>query len=59
MKCFRPLFLFLLLQIPLLAIAAVQTELTWYGHSAFKLTTPTGKVLLIDPWLTNPANKNG
>lgn len=39
--------------------SAAQTELTWYGHSAFKLTTPTGKVLLIDPWITNPANKNG
>lgn len=59
MKFLRSLFLFLFLQIPLLAIAAGQTELTWYGHSAFKLTTPTGKVLLIDPWLTNPANKNG
>lgn len=39
--------------------AAGQTELTWYGHAAFKLKTPTGKILLIDPWLTNPANKNG
>lgn len=38
---------------------AAQTELEWYGHSAFKLTTPSGKVLLIDPWITNPANKNG
>jgi L-ascorbate metabolism protein UlaG (beta-lactamase superfamily) len=59
MKFFRPLFLFLLLQLPLLAIAAGQAELTWYGHAAFKLSTPSGKVLLIDPWLTNPANKNG
>lgn len=38
---------------------AGQTELTWYGHSAFKITTPNGKILLIDPWITNPANKNG
>jgi L-ascorbate metabolism protein UlaG (beta-lactamase superfamily) len=38
---------------------AAQTELEWYGHSAFKLTTPSGKVLLIDPWITNPANKHG
>lgn len=59
MKFFRPLFVFLLLQTPLLAIAAGQSELTWYGHAAFKLTAPSGKVLLIDPWLTNPANKNG
>src|SRR6266446_1413714 len=31
------------------------TQLTWYGHAAFKLVTPTGNVLLIDPWLTNPS----
>jgi L-ascorbate metabolism protein UlaG (beta-lactamase superfamily) len=59
MKAFRPFFLILLLQFPLLAVAAGQTELTWYGHAAFKLTTPSGKVLLIDPWLTNPVNKSG
>lgn len=59
MNLLRPLFIFLLLQFPLLAAAAGQTELTWYGHAAFKLTTPNGKVLLIDPWITNPANKNG
>jgi L-ascorbate metabolism protein UlaG (beta-lactamase superfamily) len=59
MRAFRPLFLILLLQFPLLAVAAGKTELTWYGHAAFKLTTPSGKVLLIDPWLTNPVNKSG
>ncbi len=42
-----------------LAASASATELTWYGHSAFKLTTPTGKVVLIDPWIVNPANPNG
>ena len=31
-----------------------QTELTWYGQSGFKIVTPGGKTLLIDPWLTNP-----
>lgn len=35
------------------------TQLLWYGQSAFKLTTPSGKVLLIDPFITNPANPNG
>ena len=30
------------------------TQLTWYGQSAFKIVTPRGKVLLVDPWLTNP-----
>lgn len=42
-----------------LAWSAGKTDLTWFGHSAYKLTTPSGKVILIDPWLTNPANKNG
>jgi L-ascorbate metabolism protein UlaG (beta-lactamase superfamily) len=34
-----------------------QTQLTWYGQSGFKIITPAGKVLLIDPWLTNPLLK--
>lgn len=38
---------------------AEETSLTWYGQSAFKLTTPSGKVLLIDPWIVNPVNSNG
>ena len=41
------------------ASAAGSTDITWYGHSAFKVTTPAGKVLLIDPWLANPANPKG
>lgn len=41
------------------AAAQAETQLTFYGHSAFKLTTPTGKVLFIDPWIANPANPNG
>ena len=36
-----------------------QTQLTWYGHSAFKLVTPRGNVVFIDPWLKNPSLKNG
>jgi L-ascorbate metabolism protein UlaG (beta-lactamase superfamily) len=31
-------------------------ELTWLGHSTFRLVTPSGKRLLIDPWvMNNPA----
>jgi len=55
----RTLILILSTLLPALAMAAGKTELTWYGHAAFKLVTPSGKVLLIDPWITNPANKNG
>src|SRR5437870_10433008 len=36
-----------------------QTQLTWYGQSGFKIVTPGGKTLLIDPWLTNPVSKKG
>lgn len=41
------------------ALWAADTALTWYGHAAFKLTTPKGKTVLIDPWIANPANPNG
>ena len=35
---------------------AYETRLKWWGHAAFSVTTPKGKVLLIDPWLSNPSN---
>ena len=35
------------------------TQLSWYGHSAFKIVTPAGRIFLIDPWLTNPAFDKG
>jgi L-ascorbate metabolism protein UlaG (beta-lactamase superfamily) len=28
--------------------------ITWFGHSAFKLESPAGRVVLVDPWLDNP-----
>lgn len=35
--------------------ASGKVELTWLGQSAFKITTPGGKVIVTDPWLrTNP-----
>ena len=37
-------------------IAAQETRLKWFGHAAFSISTPHGKVLLIDPWLKNPSN---
>ena len=33
-----------------------KTKLTWYGQAAFRIVTPGGKVLLIDPWISNPLN---
>ena len=41
------------------ASADGKTKVTWYGHAAFRIDTPSGKVLLIDPWIENPANPNG
>jgi len=35
---------------------AQETKVKWFGHAAFSITTPNGKVLLIDPWLNNPSN---
>ena len=35
---------------------AQETKIKWFGNAAFSITTPNGKVLLIDPWLRNPAN---
>jgi L-ascorbate metabolism protein UlaG (beta-lactamase superfamily) len=37
----------------------METRLTWYGHAGFKIQTASGKILLIDPWITNPAFTSG
>jgi L-ascorbate metabolism protein UlaG (beta-lactamase superfamily) len=30
-------------------------KITWLGHAAFRIETPSGKIILIDPWvLSNP-----
>src|ERR1700724_1942595 len=31
-------------------------QLTWLGHSAFRITTSSGKIIIVDPWVqSNPA----
>jgi L-ascorbate metabolism protein UlaG (beta-lactamase superfamily) len=35
---------------------AQETKLKWFGHAAFSIMTPNGKVLLVDPWVSNPSN---
>lgn len=35
-------------------MARPRLSITWLGHSTFILTLPTGKRILIDPWLGNP-----
>ncbi|HEX3282957.1 MAG TPA: metal-dependent hydrolase [Pyrinomonadaceae bacterium] len=37
-------------------VSGQETKIKWFGHAAFSITTPKGKVILIDPWLTNPSN---
>lgn len=49
-------FAFLTVTLPALA---QETKIKWFGHAAFSITTPNGKVLLIDPWLRNPLNPEG
>jgi L-ascorbate metabolism protein UlaG (beta-lactamase superfamily) len=35
-------------------------QLTWLGHAAFRITTATGKVVLVDPWIqSNPMCPEG
>ena len=37
------------------AALAEQIEVLWLGHSAFRITSTTGKVIVIDPFLqANP-----
>ncbi len=57
MKVFRfTAGLFVLTIIFVFQAAAQETKIKWFGHAAFSITTPKGKVLLIDPWLKNPLN---
>jgi L-ascorbate metabolism protein UlaG (beta-lactamase superfamily) len=31
-------------------------KLTWLGHATFRITTPSGKIIIVDPWIQgNPA----
>ncbi len=42
------------------ALAQGKVEVLWLGQAAFKITTPGGKVIVIDPWLkTNPKTPAG
>ncbi len=33
---------------------AAKTQVTWYGHATFKVVTPKGTVVVVDPWFSNP-----
>ena len=54
MGILKALFVALLLGAPV-AAAAQQTEVLWLGQAAFRIATPGGKVIVIDPFITkNP-----
>jgi len=36
--------------------AQADTKIHWYGQAAFRIETPSGGVILIDPWLKVPTN---
>jgi L-ascorbate metabolism protein UlaG (beta-lactamase superfamily) len=36
-----------------------KTKVKWFGHAAFEIDLPSGKTILIDPWITNPTNPTG
>ena len=38
---------------------AGKTTVKWYGHAAFEIDLPSGKTILVDPWITNPTNPTG
>lgn len=38
------------------AALAQPTKVHWYGQAAFRIETPSGGVILIDPWLRVPTN---
>lgn len=48
--------LFVLTFVSVRPASAQETKVKWFGHAAFSITTPRGKVILIDPWLSNPSN---
>ena len=45
---------------PTAPVAAGKTEVLWLGQAAIRITTPGGKVIVVDPWLTaNPKTPAG
>lgn len=51
--------LFFGLFVPPLLRAGEKTDITWLGQAGFRIITPAGRVLFVDPWLTTSANTTG
>jgi L-ascorbate metabolism protein UlaG (beta-lactamase superfamily) len=56
MNKLRTVLLALAMLVATATVAQAATKIHWYGQSAFKIETPSGGVILIDPWLTVPTN---
>ncbi|MCF8056711.1 MAG: metal-dependent hydrolase [Desulfocapsa sp.] len=54
-KIIAALVLLLLAVYPAIGLCN-QTTVTWHGHAAVEIVSPSGTVLMIDPWLRNPTN---
>jgi L-ascorbate metabolism protein UlaG (beta-lactamase superfamily) len=65
MKCLQPFFLKVCIVLGLSAIgiqsslaqqitkpSEAKTEVLWLGQAGFRITTPGGKTIVIDPWIT-------
>src|SRR5512138_534535 len=52
----KKLAAFFIASLLIAGVAQAQTKLHWYGQAAFRIETPSGGVILIDPWLTVPTN---
>lgn len=50
---------FLLSLLPSLAVSGDKTDITWLGQAGFRIVTPAGRVLFIDPWFTNSTYLKG
>jgi L-ascorbate metabolism protein UlaG (beta-lactamase superfamily) len=52
----RTFTLAIALAAPTAVLAQAATKIHWYGQAAFRITTPSGGVILVDPWLKVPTN---
>jgi L-ascorbate metabolism protein UlaG (beta-lactamase superfamily) len=57
---FKKTLIFAALIAPIVMVSTIEgsaqsnkIEVLWLGQSAFKITTPGGKVIAVDPWLAN------
>lgn len=56
LKSLRPAWLALAMLAVSATVAQAATKVHWYGQAAFRIETPSGGVILIDPWLKVPTN---